>query len=94
MWEFHTAFLFGFEICSFVNEKRHPVGCLFSLAEKEGLEVLRTPLAVPEKIIELSLFLDFFDRCALSCSLFPPLAAVALNAPAGSRRSGSRFALS
>ena len=33
------------------------------------------PLAVPEKIFGLPLFLDFFDRCANPCSLHPPLAA-------------------
>ena len=36
-----------------------------------------TPLAVPEKIFGLPLFLDFFDRCANPCSLFPPPAALA-----------------
>ena len=36
-----------------------------------------TPLAVPEKIFGLPLFLDFFDRCANPCSLYPPPAVLA-----------------
>ena len=32
--------------------------------------------AVPEKIIGLTLFLDFFDRCTALGSLLPPLAAL------------------
>ena len=46
-----------------------------------------TPLAVPEKIFGLPLFLDFFDRCANPCSLYPPpaaLAGVARHAPRAS----------
>jgi len=38
---------------------------------------LHPTLAVPEKIIGLPLFLDFFDRGANPCSLHPPPAAVA-----------------
>ena len=34
------------------------------------------PVAVPEKIIGLTLILDFFDRCHSLASLFPPPAAV------------------
>ena len=35
------------------------------------------PLAVPEKIFGLPPLLDFFDRCANPCSLYPPQAALA-----------------
>ena len=35
------------------------------------------PVAVPDKIFGLSLFLDFIDRCHALCSLYPPLAALA-----------------
>ena len=35
------------------------------------------PVAVPEKIIGLTLFLDFFDRCHSLSSLYLPLAALA-----------------
>ena len=48
------------------------------------------PLAVPEKIFGLPLFLDFFDRCANACSLYPPpaaLAGVARHAALRERRS-------
>jgi len=45
------------------------------------------PLAVPEKIFGLPLVLDFFDRCANPCSLYPPLAALAGVARAASQRS-------
>ena len=34
------------------------------------------PVAVPEKIIVLTLILDFFDRCHSLRSLLPPLAAL------------------
>ena len=34
------------------------------------------PVAVPDKIIGLTLFLDFIDRCHSLPSLPPPLAAV------------------
>ena len=43
------------------------------------------PVAVPEKIFGLTLFLDFFDRCHSLPSLLPPPAAV------GSLPSRSRF---
>ena len=39
--------------------------------------ILKCPLAVPEKIFGLTLILDFFDRGAKPCSLYPPLAALA-----------------
>ena len=39
------------------------------------------PLAVPEKIIGLTLILDFFDRCDSFASLHPPLAALGLLPP-------------
>ena len=48
-----------------------------------------TPLAVPEKIFGLPLFLDFFDRCANPCSLYPPPAALAGVARHAPRASGS-----
>ena len=48
-----------------------------------------TPLAVPEKIFGLPLFLDFFDRCAKVCSLHPPPAALAGVARHAPRASGS-----
>ena len=35
------------------------------------------PVAVPDKIFGLTLFLDFIDRCHSLCSLTPPPAAVA-----------------
>ena len=38
--------------------------------------MLSIPLAVPEKIIGLTLVLDFFDRCDSFASLRPPLAAL------------------
>ena len=44
-----------------------------------------TPLAVPEKIFGLPLFLDFFDRCADPCSLYPPPAALAGSPACGAR---------
>ena len=47
------------------------------------------PLAVPEKIFGLPLFLDFFDRCANPCSLYPPPAALAGVARHAPRASGS-----
>ena len=48
-----------------------------------------TPLAVPEKIFGLPLFLDFFDRCANPYSLYPPPAARAGVARHAPRASGS-----
>jgi hypothetical protein len=39
--------------------------------------LLDDPVAVPDKIFGLSLFLDFIDRGHSLCSLYPPLAAVA-----------------
>ena len=47
------------------------------------------PLAVPEKIFGLPLFLDFFDRCANPYSLYPPPAARAGVARHAPRASGS-----
>ena len=49
------------------------------------------PVAVPEKIIGLTLFLDFFDRCHSFTSLHLPLAALGSLplAPAQSARSRS-----
>jgi len=41
------------------------------------------PVAVPEKIIGLALFLDFFDRCHSLASLHLPLAALGSLPPNG-----------
>ena len=46
-----------------MEKERAKEGCFF-------------PLAVPEKIIGLSLNLDFFDRCDSFTSLYPPPAAL------------------
>ena len=62
----------------------------FPVAGAGGLEVaFAAPLAVPEKIFGLPLFLDFFDRCANPCSLYPPQAALAGVARHAPRASGS-----
>ena len=42
--------------------------------------MLTHPLAVPEKRFGLSLILAFFDRCAIRASLFPPPAALGVDA--------------
>ena len=54
-------------------ERKEPQG---GGAEKSAL-----PLAVPEKIIGLTLILDFFDRCDSFASLYPPPAALGSLAP-------------
>ena len=58
------------------------------VAEKEGFEVRCTPACGARKNSPGFTPLDFFDRCAVDCSLIPPPAALAINARA-ERRSGS-----
>ena len=48
------------------------------------------PVAVPDKIFGLTLFLDFIDRCHSLSSLHPPPAAVA-SLPVLDNRTAGRF---
>ena len=57
--------------------------CLPVPPQRRNINLLKTynpcrrcPVAVPEKIIGLTLFLDFFDRCHSLGSLLPPPAAL------------------